>query len=75
MIFTKEAEKPFNEFSLDDTPFSDKKLGIRFETQEMYKEAMNMLEYNCPQKECTESFKNWGELKQHTRKVHSLNLW
>ncbi|KAG2202501.1 hypothetical protein INT47_013117 [Mucor saturninus] len=74
VIFTKEAEKPFDEFSLDETPFSDKKLGIRFETQEMYKEAMNMLEYNCPQKECTESFKNWGELKQHTRKVHSLNL-
>ncbi|KAG1121281.1 hypothetical protein G6F42_012581 [Rhizopus arrhizus] len=33
-----------------------------------------MLEYNCPHTGCSESFKNWGELKQHVRKSHSLNI-
>lgn len=76
MIFTKDAEKPFDQYVEKDTPHADKKLNIKFETQEMYKEAMHMLDYNCPQqKDCSESFKNWSELKQHVRKAHSLNIW
>jgi hypothetical protein len=75
-LFTKDEEKPFDQYDIEkDTPFTDKKLGIKFETQEMYKEAMHMLDFNCPQKDCTESSKNWGELKQHVRKAHGLNLW
>lgn len=75
MVFTQDAEKPFENYTADDTPFTDKKLNIKFETQDMYKEAMHMLEYNCPHTGCAETFKNWGELKQHVRKSHSLNIW
>lgn len=76
VLFTKDAEKPFEDYDQQqDTPFTDKKLNIKFETQEMYKEAMQMMEYNCPRKDCTETGKNWGELKQHVRKSHSLNIW
>lgn len=41
----------------------------------MYKDAKSMMEFNCPQKECEESFKNWLELKHHVRKSHNLNIW
>lgn len=75
VIFTKDAEKPFDQYAEADTPFTDKKLGIKFETQEMYKDAKSMMDFNCPQKDCTECFKNWGELKFHVRKTHSLNIW
>ncbi|GAN04033.1 C2H2 finger domain protein [Mucor ambiguus] len=74
VIFTQNAEKPFENYNADDTPFTDKKLNIKFETQDMYKEAMHMLEYNCPHTGCSETFKNWGELKLHVRKSHSLNI-
>lgn len=74
VIFTKDAEKSFDQYTEADTPFTDKKLGIKFETQEMYKDAKSMMDFNCPQKDCTESFKNWGELKFHVRKTHSLNI-
>ncbi|KAL9555386.1 hypothetical protein MBANPS3_002385 [Mucor bainieri] len=75
VIFTQDAEKPFDNYNENETPFTDKKLSIKFETQDMYKEAMHMLEYNCPHAGCPETFKNWGELKQHVRKTHSLNIW
>lgn len=75
VLFTKEAEKPFDSYIESDTPFTDKKLNIKFETQEMYNEAMHMLDYNCPYDDCTETSKNWTELKQHVRKTHTLNIW
>ncbi|KAI8642574.1 hypothetical protein BD408DRAFT_443291 [Parasitella parasitica] len=74
VIFTKDAAKPFENFNKDDILFSDKKLNIRFETKEMFSEAMRMLDYNCPYGGCTEASRNWGELKQHVRKTHSLNI-
>ncbi|CEP19248.1 hypothetical protein [Parasitella parasitica] len=74
VIITKDAEKPFENFKGDDTLFTDKKLNIKFETKEMFNEAMHMLDYNCPHADCAETSKNWGELKQHVRKTHSLNI-
>ncbi|KAI9477923.1 MAG: hypothetical protein EXX96DRAFT_636421, partial [Benjaminiella poitrasii] len=72
VIFTSDAEKPFASFLPDDTPFTDKRLAIRFESQAIYKEAMHMLQYNCPQ--CGESSDDWFQLKLHVRKTHNLNI-
>ncbi|KAI8088057.1 uncharacterized protein B0P05DRAFT_631374 [Gilbertella persicaria] len=74
VLFTRDAQKPFNQYVPNDTPFTAKKLNIRFETQDMYNEALHMMEYNCPHKECKETANDWTELKTHVRKAHHLNL-
>ncbi|CAO3682694.1 unnamed protein product [Rhizopus stolonifer] len=60
VIFTSKADKPFAEYTESDTPYTDKKLNIKFELQEMYKDAMNTMKYNCPENDCTECCKDWG---------------
>lgn len=70
MVFTTDSEKPYENYSREDTPFYDSKYGIRFETEDMYKGTMVLLQYNCPQDDCEEAFENWGELKRHAKQVH-----
>ncbi|KAI8371877.1 hypothetical protein BD560DRAFT_395686 [Blakeslea trispora] len=75
ILLTKDADKPFDQYTTNDTPFVDKKLNIKFETQAMYDETMHLLDYNCPyQKGCRETASDLTELKLHVRKVHELNL-
>ncbi|KAI8360898.1 hypothetical protein EDC96DRAFT_512933 [Choanephora cucurbitarum] len=73
VLLTKDADKPFDQYIPSDTPFADKELNIRFETQEMYNETMNLLKYNCPH-DCQETANDLTELKLHVRKTHGLNL-
>ncbi|KAI8966967.1 hypothetical protein BDF20DRAFT_903490 [Mycotypha africana] len=83
VIFTKDAHKAFDSYDQErDTPFFNKKLNIKFETQSMYKEAMHMMDYNCPiqrleegnKASCQQVCQNWNELKQHVIKEHQMNL-
>ncbi|KAG1085569.1 hypothetical protein G6F42_021348 [Rhizopus arrhizus] len=65
VVFTNDSEKPYEDYKRDDTPFYDKKYGIRFETQDMYNDTMVLLQYNCPEQDCEEAFESWNELKRH----------
>lgn len=69
-MFTNNSEKLYEDYKREDTPFFDKKYGIRFETQEMYKDTMVLLQHNCPEPECEEAFENWNELKRHVKQAH-----
>ncbi|CEP12757.1 hypothetical protein [Parasitella parasitica] len=70
VVFTNESEKPFNDYKREDTPFYDKRYGIRFETKDMYDETMVLLQHNCPEQDCEEAFENWNELKRHVKQAH-----
>lgn len=70
VVFTNDSEKPYEDYKRDDTPFYDKKYGIRFETQDMYNDTMVLLQYNCPEQDCEEAFESWNELKRHVKQAH-----
>ncbi|KAF1800047.1 hypothetical protein V8B55DRAFT_1544003 [Mucor lusitanicus] len=70
VVFTNDSEKPYEDYKRDDTPFYDKKYGIRFETEDMYKDTMVLLQYNCPEQDCEEAFESWNELKRHVKQAH-----
>ncbi|KAI8647073.1 hypothetical protein BD408DRAFT_409156 [Parasitella parasitica] len=70
VVFTNDSEKPYQDFKREDTPFYDKKYGIRFETKDMYNETMVLLQHNCPEQDCEEAFEGWSELKRHVKQAH-----
>lgn len=75
MIFTKDAEKPFESYTPNDTPYSDKKLGLRFEDKQSYQDTMLLLQFNCPDPSCDVACDGWSELKRHVKKAHDRYLW
>ncbi|KAI7874230.1 hypothetical protein K492DRAFT_174733 [Lichtheimia hyalospora FSU 10163] len=75
VIFTKDEEKPYDSYSLNDTPFVDKKLGLRFEEKQVYQDTMLLLQYNCPDPECDIACDGgWPELRKHVKKTHDRFL-
>ncbi|KAI8603045.1 hypothetical protein EDD21DRAFT_370149 [Dissophora ornata] len=75
MIFTRDAEKPFQEYDLKAMAFFDRKLNVYFEDQEMYEDTMVLLRFNCPDPDCEVACPDgWNQLKSHVKKVHKLML-
>ncbi|KAI8971242.1 hypothetical protein BDB01DRAFT_811860 [Pilobolus umbonatus] len=72
MIFSQESEKAYCDYAPTNTPYMDKKLNIKFESQEMYKESMDLLSTKCSA--CNALFEDWNKLKLHVRKDHGLHL-
>ncbi|GAA5880078.1 hypothetical protein JCM8547_003544 [Rhodosporidiobolus lusitaniae] len=50
VIFTDDDEKPFEEYTPEQTPFSDAKLGILCETRAQLDDTVSLLLFNCPYK-------------------------
>ena len=76
VIFTKDAYKPFQDYTPEDTPFVDKELGARFEDKQIQQDTMLLLQYNCPDPDCNVACDNgWSELKRHVKKAHDRMLW
>ncbi|KAI8981680.1 hypothetical protein BDF20DRAFT_818127 [Mycotypha africana] len=75
VVFTTNGEKPYENYKREDTPYYDKKYGIRFETEEMYNETLVLLQHNCPDMECeADAFDSWNELKRHVKQAHQGKL-
>ncbi|KAF9411205.1 hypothetical protein BGZ94_001410 [Podila epigama] len=75
MIFTRDAEKPFEEYQLSSMAYFDRKLNVYFEDQEMYEDTMVLLRFNCPDPTCEVACPDgWNQLKSHVKKVHKLML-
>ncbi|GJJ75395.1 E3 ubiquitin-protein ligase ZNF598 [Entomortierella parvispora] len=75
MIFTRDAEKPFQEYDLKAMAFFDRKLNVYFEDQEMYEDTMVLLRFNCPDPTCEVACPDgWNQLKSHVKKTHKLML-
>ncbi|KAF9183649.1 hypothetical protein BGZ51_003878 [Haplosporangium sp. Z 767] len=75
MIFTRDAEKPFQDYDLKAMAYYDRKLNVYFEDQEMYEDTMVLLRFNCPDPVCEVACpEGWNQLKSHVKKVHKLML-
>ncbi|KAH7107659.1 hypothetical protein BKA62DRAFT_684056 [Auriculariales sp. MPI-PUGE-AT-0066] len=55
-------------------PFTDNKLDIAFESQEMMEDTLLLLRFNCPDPDCTFYGTGWSDLKQHVRAVHKKSM-
>lgn len=75
VILTSLPDKPFQDYTAADTPFSDKKLDARFETSQMLEDVMILLRFNCPEPTCDFACEGWSDLKRHVKRVHSMLLW
>ncbi|KAG0208355.1 hypothetical protein BGX28_000649 [Mortierella sp. GBA30] len=75
MIFTRDAERPFQEYDLKTMAYFDRKLNVYFEDQEMYEDTMVLLRFNCPDPTCEVACPDgWNQLKSHVKKAHKLVL-
>ncbi|KAL1917789.1 uncharacterized protein VTP21DRAFT_3623 [Calcarisporiella thermophila] len=75
VIFTRDSSKPFEDYNRRELPFSDEKLSILFEDEQIYGDTMIMLRFNCPDPNCDISCDGgWGELKRHVKKNHGMSL-
>ena len=76
MLFTRDPEKPFQDYDLKSMAYYDRKLNIYFEDQEMYEDTMVILRFNCPDPSCDVACpEGWKQLKTHVKNVHKLMLW
>lgn len=76
MIFTRDPEKPFQDYDFQAMVFFDRKLNVYFEDKAMYEETMDLLRFHCPEPSCEMiSQDGWKQLKSHVKNVHKLMLW
>lgn len=90
VVFTGSDDKPFEDFKPEDTPFSDTKLGVLFETRAQLDDTLSLLRFNCPYKPglsdpnsaapddpaeaCQHILAGWSDLKRHVRSSHHCTL-
>lgn len=74
VIFTRDPEKPFQDYDDTDLPYMDEKLNIFCEDQEIYDDMLIRLKFNCPDKNCEVICDGWQDLKKHVRREHKLWL-
>ena len=48
----------------------DNTLGIKYEKQDIFEDAVLLLRYNCPDKDCDIACLGWPDLHQHVKTVH-----
>ncbi|KAI5794636.1 hypothetical protein FPQ18DRAFT_256801 [Pyronema domesticum] len=71
VIFTKDAEKSFEDFSDSDIHSQKEQFGIKFELQEIEEETNALLRFNCPDKSCERSCLGWPDLYRHVKVEHN----
>ncbi|CAG8468120.1 17381_t:CDS:2 [Acaulospora colombiana] len=70
VIFTRDPEKPFQDYKDADIPYIDKKLNVFCEDLEIYEDIGILLSFNCPEINCEERFNGWFDLKRHVKREH-----
>jgi len=75
VIFTQSNDKSFNEFNEEEFQHKDTKLGILFETEQIWEDSMLLLRFNCPETSCDVACRNWSALKAHVKTAHHRFLW
>ena len=61
VVFAHLGLKDYNEYTPKDTPYSDAKLCISFETKEAMEDALALLRFNCPDRHCQELCGGWQD--------------
>ncbi|KAJ3313006.1 protein disulfide isomerase (PDI) protein [Boothiomyces sp. JEL0838] len=75
VVYTDDHDSEFSTYNLQSMK-SDRKLGIYFKSKEMHDKTLELLAFNCPDKECTSVCGGgWNELRNHVKKAHDSLLW
>ncbi|TGZ79560.1 hypothetical protein EX30DRAFT_308693 [Ascodesmis nigricans] len=72
VIFTKDADKRFEEFTDSDIVARNDALGIKYEDQAICDDTTLLLRYNCPDANCDRACRGWPDLHRHVRQDHGL---
>lgn len=70
VVFTDDATKRFEEFKDSDLVKSDENLGIKFESDTIFKDTFLLLRYNCPAADCDVACLGWPDLHRHVKLKH-----
>ncbi|KAJ3258451.1 hypothetical protein HK103_003573 [Boothiomyces macroporosus] len=74
VVYTDDHDSEFSTYNLRNMN-SDRKLGIYFKSKEMHDKTLELLAFNCPDKECTSVCGGgWNELRNHVKKAHDSLL-
>ncbi|CAG8557376.1 2250_t:CDS:2 [Acaulospora morrowiae] len=73
VIFTRDPDKPFEDFEDRNVPYHDKKLNVFCEDPQIFEDVNTLMSYNCPHEKCTTLYNGWHDLKRHVRRDH--NMW
>lgn len=74
VIFTRNAQKGYGEFTPAELPYVDEKLAVHFERESDYRNTLALLRFNCPNPRCVAMEANWSSLKAHVKREHSRLL-
>lgn len=75
MTFTRQITRDFQSFDGCEYIHTDKRTGINFCDTDIYNTAMELLHFNCPDKNCSYKSGDWDKLSSHVKQVHNLSLW
>lgn len=75
VIFTDDAEKSYGSYKNSDFVRTDDNLGIRFETKDIFEDAVLLLRYNCPDSQCDVACLGWPDLHRHVKSKHQKVMW
>lgn len=75
VIYTDHPEKKYEEFQEADLVRTDSNLGIKFESEDTWKDTEFLLRYNCPSPGCDIACRGWPDLHTHVRHDHHKIMW
>ncbi|KAK9474485.1 uncharacterized protein V1510DRAFT_360601 [Dipodascopsis tothii] len=74
IILTADGTKRFEDFEPAALVAHDDKLGADSDSQAVIDEAVGLLRFNCPAKNCRRVCTSWADLRKHVTEVHHKSL-
>ncbi|KAJ3335913.1 hypothetical protein HDU93_004084 [Gonapodya sp. JEL0774] len=75
VVYCQDKDRSYATFSPRDLPRFDSKLGIRFDSLDVFDDTMILLRFNCPDAGCEVACPGgWKDLKRHVREAHGKQL-
>ncbi|CZS94314.1 related to C2H2 finger domain protein [Rhynchosporium agropyri] len=74
VIFTDDKRKKFEDFTKEDLFDTDPNIGIQYESFDIRRDTIFLLQYNCPEPTCDVSCISWPDLHRHVRVIHHKKI-
>ncbi|KAG4440357.1 hypothetical protein IFR05_004150 [Cadophora sp. M221] len=74
VIFTDDKTKRYEDFSKEDIADTDPNIGIQYESLDIRRDTIFLLQYNCPEATCDVSCISWPDLHRHVRVAHKKKI-
>ncbi|KAL2072784.1 hypothetical protein VTL71DRAFT_12127 [Oculimacula yallundae] len=74
VIFTDDKTKKYEDFTKEDIFDTDPNIGIQYESFDIRRDTIFLLQYNCPEPTCDVSCISWPDLHRHVRVIHHKKI-